>query len=176
VGVGDLFQKLLDNLKACWPIRVIESNQGGVKRSRGKKPKYLGPGVRWFIPGLESIEVVEIAYQEIDCGIQSMVSKDNVPVSFSTNVGYTISDASQMSESFYNFDTTLRNMVRGQMADAVMNNTYAELQANLPVVLKGVRRALRRSFARSVRIKTVRLDEFVPSKQFRLLGAMQIGG
>lgn len=176
MGVGDLFQKFLDNLKACWPIRVVEANQQGVLFRRGHAAKLLGPGVHKFIPGLSRIHVHDVAYQAVDCGVQSMVTKDNIAVSFSMNVGYTISDAARMEMAFYNFDTTLRNMARGLMATAVLESTYFDLQTRLPEIVKGVRRELRRAVARSCRIKSVSLDEFVPSKQFRLLGAMQIGG
>jgi regulator of protease activity HflC (stomatin/prohibitin superfamily) len=170
--MGELLQKIIDNLHALWPVRIVDADEQGVLRDRGKYLKLRQPGIHLFIPGLQKIDVFNVRHQEVDCGVQSMETKDGQAVSFSINVGYRITDAARMVLEFQYFDSTLRNLARGLMATAIQERTYADLQGKLPDLAKEVRRSLRRVVARGgIRVRTVRLDEFVQAPQLRLLGS-----
>lgn len=169
--MGQLLQILLDNLHKIWPIRVIDANQQGVRFDRGKNVTLLRPGVHWFIPGLQRIDKGHTIYQQLDCGLQSMQTKDDVSVTFSINVGYTVLDAAQVVTRFYNFDHTLQCIARGRLGEIVNATLYADLQQRLPEIARSMRLALRKEVRESgVRIKDVRLDEFAKTRQYRLLG------
>lgn len=168
---GSFLQLILDNLYRIWPIRVVDVDEQGVRYDRGRAAKLLLPGPHLFFPGLQRIEKYNVRYQEKDCGMQSMETKDGQAVVFSVNIGYTISDAALMATSFYDFDTTLKNIARGRMAQIVHETHFDDLQRLLSEIVLDMRRELRRLVGRKgVRIKRVQLDEFVRSRQYRVLG------
>lgn len=169
---GSFLQLILDNLYRLWPIRVVDVDEQGVRHDRGREARLLLPGTHFFLPGLQRIEKYNVKYQENDCGLQSMETKDGQAVVFSLNIGYTISDAALMATSFYAFDSTLKNLARGRMAHIVHETAFADLQQLLPDIMLSLRRDLRRIVGRKgVRVKRVQLDEFVRSRQYRVLSA-----
>jgi regulator of protease activity HflC (stomatin/prohibitin superfamily) len=169
--MGQLLQLLLDNLYKLWPLRIIDEDQQGLRFRADGSISLLLPGRHWFVPGLQRIEQVQVAYQQVECGVQNMETKDGVGVSFSFNVGFTIADAATQRVKFFDFDDTLRLIVRGKLGEIVHAHTYEELQTLLPEISKKILSALRQEVSGSgVRIKDVRPDEFGKSRLYRVIG------
>ncbi len=170
--MGQFLQLILDNLFKLWPVRIVDADQQGVRFSRGKYVKLLKPGIHLFFPGLQRLDIWETAYQEKDCGVQSLETLDGESVSFSINIGYSITDASLVATKFFEFDSTIRSIARGRLAMHVLTHTFDQLHKELPTTLREMRRFLRNETKRrggGVSIKSVTLDEFVRAPQLRIL-------
>ncbi len=62
-------------------IRIIFEYKRALKFRFGKYIKVLGPGFRWIIPVVETIQVVDIRVITINIVSQEVMTKDNVPCS-----------------------------------------------------------------------------------------------
>lgn len=60
-------------------IRVVFEYKRGLKFRFGKYVKILEPGLRWVIPGVETVQVVDIRVITINIISQEVMTSDNVP-------------------------------------------------------------------------------------------------
>ncbi len=170
--MGQLLQLILDNLFKLWPCRIVDADAQGVKFLSNGKVALLLPGRHLFCPGFQRIEEIHTAYQQVDCGVQNMETADGVSVSFSFNVGYVIKDAALLRTKYYEFDATLRLIVRGMLGLIIHEHTYENLQRMLPEIAAKILTDLRNEVAGSgARIKDVRPDEFGKSRLYRFIGS-----
>lgn len=172
--MAGFLQTVLDNLHKIWPVRIIDADCQGVLFVLGRWTFLLSPGPYLFIPGLMRIEERVVVYQEMDCQLQSMVTKDNVETCFSGNVGYIIKDARKASTLVEDVDQTLERASRAHLADVVNQNNYDDIRKNI----KKAGRIARNNLAREARvwgvdIVRVRFSDFVRCKQWRMFGGMQ---
>ncbi len=73
-------------------IRIIFEYKRALKFRFGKYSKTLGPGFRWIIPIVETIQVVDIRVITINIISQEVMTKDNVPCSIDGVVFFKIND------------------------------------------------------------------------------------
>lgn len=173
--MGQLAQIILDNLYKLWPLRSIDADCQGV-RFTGKHVALLPPGFHWFIPGLQRIEELAVAYQEIDCAIQTVETTDGISVSFSANCGYTVEDAAARRTKVHDFDSTLERMIRGHFADAVAENSYAGLMLKRKQLARSVKTELKKETSLwGVTIVRVRLTDFTRARPWRVFGLGAVG-
>jgi regulator of protease activity HflC (stomatin/prohibitin superfamily) len=169
--MGQLFQLILDNLYKLWPYRIVDADCQGLRLYRGGM-KLLLPGGHWFWPGLQEIETYNVVYQNVDCGEQSLTTKDRKRVTLSCNLGYRTHDLMKMRMSYWHFDKTLVNDARGIVYEVVTTHTLDELLADPEVIQKVLLAELRKEFAGSgVRIQSAKLDQLVEVKPYKVFGA-----
>jgi regulator of protease activity HflC (stomatin/prohibitin superfamily) len=168
--VGQLVQLILDNLYKLWPYRIIDADCQGVRLFRGGM-KLLAPGGHWFFPGLQQIEEFVVTYQNLDCGEQTVTTKDGRKVTLSCNLAYRIADLMKMRSQFQHFDTTVRNDARGIVFEVVTVMDYASIVAEPLAIQRELRRQLRWRFKGSgVRIVSAKLDQFVETRPYVVFG------
>jgi regulator of protease activity HflC (stomatin/prohibitin superfamily) len=161
-----LWQFLLD----FWPVRIIDAGNQGVLYKQDGSALTLKPGLHWFWPRLWRIVEAECQYQNIDCGLQSLTTKDGKEVTISLNVGYEITDLATLFVSFQHFDATLVNLARGHAKQALIEAEWSELQADPEVVEQDILRDLRKELrACGVKIHGVTMDQLSRVKTLRLL-------
>lgn len=73
-------------------IRVIFEYKRALKFRFGKYTKTLKPGLRWIIPFVETIQIVDIRVITINIDSQEVMTKDNVPCSIDGVVFFKIED------------------------------------------------------------------------------------
>ena len=73
-------------------IRVIFEYKRALKFRFGKYIKILKPGIRWIIPIVETIQVVDIRVITINISSQEVMTEDNVPSSIDGVVFFKIYD------------------------------------------------------------------------------------
>lgn len=169
--MGSFVQLILDNLYKLWPYRIIDADCQGLRLYRGGM-KLLLPKGHWFIPGLHQIEEYNVVYQNVDCGEQSLTTRDRKNVTLSCNIGYRTIDLVKMRMGFQHFDGTLRNDARGIVYEVVTMHTYDELLADPEVIQKAILSRLRKELAGSgVRIDNAKLDQFVEARQYHVFGS-----
>jgi regulator of protease activity HflC (stomatin/prohibitin superfamily) len=62
-------------------IRIVFEYKRGLKFRFGKYIKILKPGFRWIIPGIETLQIVDIRVITINIESQEVMTEDNVPCS-----------------------------------------------------------------------------------------------
>lgn len=73
-------------------FRVVYEYKRAVKFRLGNYVKVLGPGLRWIIPFIERIQIVDVRVITQDIPIQEVMTKDNVPVRINGVLYYRIHD------------------------------------------------------------------------------------
>lgn len=120
--MGDWVTPILEFLKECWPVRVVQIDEEGVlkwgSRAWRCKPRMI-PYL--FLPGIMVFEVYPTKYQGIDCATQTVdLPNDEVAV-FSANVSYDVQNALVMACEFQDFDKMLEREARGCLARLFMS-------------------------------------------------------
>jgi regulator of protease activity HflC (stomatin/prohibitin superfamily) len=168
--MGAFFQLLFDKLHEWWPIRIVDAGNQGVKYLQNGRARCLQPGTHFFIPKLQRIEEVGVQYQNVDCGLQSLTTKDGKEITVSLNVGYSITDAALLWTSFQHFDTSLVNMARGHAAEIVCESEWEELAADPQGFGQELQEALHEDVsALGVEIEDVTADQLSRARTYRLL-------
>ncbi|NNM17914.1 MAG: slipin family protein, partial [Croceitalea sp.] len=73
-------------------IRIVFEYKRALKFRFGKYVKTLQPGLRWIIPIVETIQVVDIRVITINIVSQEVMTEDNVPCSIDGVVFFKIDD------------------------------------------------------------------------------------
>jgi regulator of protease activity HflC (stomatin/prohibitin superfamily) len=169
--MANFLQAILDHLKALWPVRIIDADCQGVRFTIGKHVSLLQPGLHFFCPGLQEIEEVAVAYQEIDCSLQSMQTSDDLSVTFSANVGYEIKDAVKWRIKVHHFDGSIERAARGYLGDLINQTDYETIRSHTGEFGDQVRVMLQKKAKLwGVKIVSVHLADFVKARQYRFLG------
>jgi regulator of protease activity HflC (stomatin/prohibitin superfamily) len=170
--MGQLVQLILDNLFKLWPVRMIRAHEMGVRLGRKGDSKNLNPGIRFFCPGLHEIHKKVVVYQMTDCDLQSCTTLDGMEITVSLSLGYRIHDLALMWISYDHFDTTLINKARGHALEVIMATTFADLCLEPAKIARLILSALREDIrGTGVKLVDARLDQFVKTRQYRILGS-----
>lgn len=172
--MGEFFQRLLDKLHDFWPIRIVDAGCQGVLWKHNGTVKQLEPGWHWFWPKLWIVEQVNVQYQNIDCGVQHLTTKDGKQVSISLNVAYHIIDAALLRSTYQHFDTTIVNDARGHAAEIVTAATWPELLEDPQAVQTEIEEALQEDVGEGVvGIDKVTLDQLAAPKPISLISTVK---
>jgi regulator of protease activity HflC (stomatin/prohibitin superfamily) len=169
--MGELFARLLDNLRELWPVKIIHSYERGVRFKMGQVTEpQLMPGWYLFWPFFWSIYEVSVVEDVLDLPSQSITTKDGKMVTFSANVSYEVTDAVALWTEVQDFEVNLARVACGHLALKVREWEWIELQAKqkeLESSLKGTLTTRVKSWG--VRVLECRLTDFVQAKQIRLV-------
>jgi regulator of protease activity HflC (stomatin/prohibitin superfamily) len=169
--MGQFLQIILDFLREYLVVwRVVYKGQRGCRWTLGRYVKDLKPGFYFFIPILQNIETTASCYQEVDTLIQTFSTADNRSVSISANVGYTLYNAAKWFTEVYNFDSTIERAIRGHLFVMLHALEYDDIRTSLPALSALLRDAIHEQATEwGVRIKQVRLTDFVSAPTYRVL-------
>lgn len=172
--MGEFFQRLLDKLHDFWPIRIIDAGCQGVLWRHNGTVKRLAPGWHWFWPKLWNIDQVNVQYQNIDCGVQHLTTKDGKQISISLNVAYSIVDAALLRSTFYHFDTTIVNDARGHAAEIVVQTEWKEILSDPLGVQQEIEEAMQEDVGEGVvNIEKVTLDQLAAPKPISIISTVK---
>ena len=170
--MGDFLRQILDHIRELWPLRVIDVDDQGILFDRGNPATQLAAGIHFFVPGIQRIETMPVVYQELDCQLQTVETKDGIAVTFSANVGFEVRDAAKARTAVHDIDLTLERCARGALGKLITERTWAELTGHIAEVVGDARKAVAEDSAGwGVKIVRVRLTDFARSKTYRLLGS-----
>jgi len=162
---------LLSIWKEIVPVVVIESWEAGCRFRRGNpEPKHLGPGIWWFVPFFDRIEVVAVKARFIDLPVQSITTKDGVEVALSANIGYEITDAVKAYTEVHDYEESLSRLAAGHLHRKIHAWEYRELVAEVRDLEAGLERSLTtRAKWWGIRIVDVGITDLVKARAYRLL-------
>ena len=169
--MGDFLQIIFDKIHDLWPIRVINAGSQGILWKHDGTAKRLDPGWHWFWPKAWYIDEIAVQYQNIDCGVQNLTTKDGVQVAVSLNVAYSVVDAAALWTGYQHFDTTIVNDARGHVAEIVVQSTWEELLADPIGIQTEIEEALQDDVGEGVvDIQKVTLDQLSKPTPISLIG------
>ena len=110
-------------------IKQVNEYERGIKFTRGKFSKIMGPGWRLVLPVFQSFRKVDIRTKAVDVPEQEAITRDNVSVKINAVIYYKIFDASKAVLAVENFyyavsqlaQTTMRNVVGSVTLDELLS-------------------------------------------------------
>lgn len=165
------FGFLRDFWRELWPVRVIYSYQRGVRFWKGRvNEAQLEPGLHLVCPYFGEIQIVNVAEDYLDLAVQSITTKDGKSVSFSANVGFTITDAVQNFCNIQDFESNMGRAATNHLARKVRGWTWDELCEYQTELERSLRETLTTKARKwGVTILEVGLTDLVQARQYRML-------
>lgn len=159
------------NIAALVPFKIVRSYQRAVRFWLGKPGKELGQGFWWTIPGLLTIEVVDVRDDTANLPTQSVTTSDGKSVTFSANVRFSITDAVAYVTTVQQFDFSLTNIAMSHLAKRVRDNTLSDLLAEQRQLESSLRDTMTTRAKRwGVTIHEVGLTDLTCAKTMRFYG------
>ena len=124
----NVVEAVINNLATLLPLRMVHQYERGVKFRMGRDIAELPPGLHFFWPGFESIELVHVVPETKNLPTQSAYTKDGKAITFSGNVCYRITDARKMYVSVQEFDHAMVAFAMVHLAEQIAGRTLAALR------------------------------------------------
>ena len=150
-------------------VRFVRPTQRGVIERMGKYNRFVTPGFNWFLPGIESIILINITEQLIEANPQEIITNDNLNAKVDAQVYFKIrTDEQSVKNALYNVQncqyqivnlarTTLRNII-GTLSLKSANSERGKINSELLIVL------LRETKEWGIEIVRTELKEIDPPK------------
>jgi len=98
-------------------IRVIFEYKRALKFRFGKYIKILEPGLRWIIPIVETVQVVDIRVITINIDSQEVMTQDNVPCSIDGVVFFRVKDPEKAVLEVEKFNFAIMQLAQAALRD-----------------------------------------------------------
>jgi regulator of protease activity HflC (stomatin/prohibitin superfamily) len=98
-------------------IRVIFEYKRALKFRFGKYIKILKPGLRWIIPIVETVQVVDIRVITINIDSQEVMTEDNVPCSIDGVVFFRVKDPEKAVLEVEKFNFAIMQLAQAALRD-----------------------------------------------------------
>ena len=98
-------------------IRVIFEYKRALKFRFGKYIKTLEPGLRWIIPIVETVQVVDIRVITINIDSQEVMTQDNVPCSIDGVVFFRVNDPEKAILEVEKFNFAIMQLAQAALRD-----------------------------------------------------------
>jgi regulator of protease activity HflC (stomatin/prohibitin superfamily) len=171
-----LVEILSNNILALLPVKVIQSYERGVKFHLGRDVALLEPGLYFFIPFVQSIEVVHVVPEVINLATQTVLTADGHPVTFSANIEFEIEDARAMFCKVQDFQNSLANLAMNHLAQKIRAWTLSELNAGQKDLEKSLKDTMTTRVKKwGVVVLSVGITDLVTTKAYRLYGGNENG-
>ena len=111
------------------PGMIIQVNEyeRGIKFSRGKFKKIMGPGWHFVVPIFQSYRKVDVRTKAVDVPAQEAITKDNVSIKINAVLYYKVFDASKAILGVENFYYAISQLAQTTMRNGVGSVTLDEL-------------------------------------------------
>ena len=170
-GATTLVDLVKNNLLAMLPVKIIHSFERGVKFHKGIDKALLGPGLHWFLPFLQSIEVASVVDDVITLPTQSLTTSDDKHISFCMNVEYEIHDLRAMWIEVQDFQHSLKNLAMNHLAARVRELSWKELRESQSELEKSMKGTLTTKVKKwGVTVLSVGIVDLVETQTYRIFG------
>ena len=168
---GTLLEAVFNNVQQLLPCRIVHSYEHGVLFTLGRDVKELMPGLHWFVPFFQSIEIINVAPEVRNLVTQTVTTKDGHSVTLSANICYCIVDARASFTRIQDFDSSLESYAMVHLARSVSRLTMLQLKRERALVERNLARALsKRVKPWGAKIEWVGLTDLTEAKAYRLFG------
>lgn len=112
-----LFFSVFFTLLLFGGIRVIFEYKRALKFRFGKYIRTLDPGLRWIIPIVESVQIVDIRVITINIDSQEVMTEDNVPCSIDGVVFFRVQDPEKAVLEVEKFNFAIMQLAQAALRD-----------------------------------------------------------
>lgn len=121
-GIKEAVEQLL-------PFRTVHSFEQGLRWTYGKPGNILRSGIHWFIPIIQSIDIVDVTLNSVDLDPQAIKTSDDVECVVKAGITYYIYDIKKLYTTLQNDEIecgipTIENIAKGLIATYLSNCTY----------------------------------------------------
>jgi regulator of protease activity HflC (stomatin/prohibitin superfamily) len=138
VTVGELLKQVLDWIYTFWPARLVHDWEQGVRCLFGRATTRLtssngvfGTGLHFFWPVVGRIITDETNIEVVETDLQTLTTRDGVPVTFSLGLKYRISNLVRMYKSIHDARETLYNEITAVAGSLVPQLEYEAVRDEL---------------------------------------------
>lgn len=125
--MGNLFQAIVDNLLQLLPFVIVRQYQLGARWTRfGRLGQELSAGIHRKLYFYDQVEVLDSCDEACELPIQTVLTKDGHPVSFSANITYRIVDI-LAHWTVEDFPASIKAVAMAHLAKRVRSLTLDEL-------------------------------------------------
>lgn len=103
-------------------IRLIYQYKRGVVFTLGRFSHVKEPGLRWVIPAIQSMRVVDIRIKTADIPSQELITKDNIPILANTVVYFKVERPADAIIKIENFEFAVKQYTQTALRDIVGNS------------------------------------------------------
>ena len=126
---GNILGVVFENLAKLLPVRTVYDYQQGLRWTLGKAGKNLKPGWKFFIPLVQSVDVVDRTIGSIDLHPQVIRTSDDKRCAIRSGLEYRIVNARDYFLNIQDNDAipTVRIVARGCIATELSKNKYEDI-------------------------------------------------
>jgi regulator of protease activity HflC (stomatin/prohibitin superfamily) len=171
----NLFDRILDTLKALWPVVLVYEYQAGVRFRLGRYVGTVPPGWYWCWWWVDELERVTVVEQSVNLPTQSVATRDGRNISFSANLTYEIADAGLYFTKVQDFERSLVDQAMIHLAQRVREfDDFPTLHAAQRELERSLKDTMTTRVKRwGVQITGVGLTDLTPARVYRLLSDPQ---
>ncbi len=100
-------------------LRIINQYQRGVVLRLGRYSRTLTPGLKWIIPFIERLIIVDIRITTVDIPQQEVITKDNVPVGINAVVYFQVQKAESAVLEIQNYTYAVSQYAQAALRDVI---------------------------------------------------------
>ena len=173
--LAELLKELIHRIYAFWPLRVVHDWEQGVRCLLGNATARLtsengwfGTGLHWFCPGVGEIIVNETNIEVVETSLQTILSIEESPVTFSLGLKYRVSNLLRMYKGIHDAADTLCNEIASTAGYVVSHMEVANIPDRLcDTVLLETKEQLGEW---GIEVVSLRLMNFSEAQPIRLIG------
>lgn len=98
---------------------IVQPWEEGIRVRLGKKVKHLTKGVYLKLPFVDHCYIQTVRLRVLSLPPQTVSTKDGKTLSIVVAIGYSINDINKLYQTLYHPDSTICNMVSGEIADFI---------------------------------------------------------
>lgn len=107
-------------------MRIIQQYEKGVRLRLGRYKDTLDEGFHWVIPGIDSLEKVDIRQMTIDLQPQDVMTKDQVNLKIDGVVFYTVENPKEAVLNVSDLRRQLEDKATSELKEIIGKKTMAE--------------------------------------------------
>lgn len=163
----EYLNKFLEQIKMFLTWWVILSPwEKGIRVRFGKNIKMLDSGIHFKIPIFDKVFIQTIRSRNVASTIQTISTKDNISISISIIIQYSIKDIYKMYNTLHHPEMTLQNIIIGRLSEYISNNNISECSCYK--ILNNMNTTLDTS-KYGIELEGVTIATFAIVKTFRLI-------
>ena len=128
---GNILGVMFENIAKLLPIRTVHDYQQGLRWTLGKAGKNLKTGWKFFIPLVQSIDIIDRTASSIDLHPQVIRTSDDRQIAIQSGLEYRILDAKVYFMNLQDNDAiaTVTIVARGHIATELSKYSYKDIWA-----------------------------------------------
>jgi regulator of protease activity HflC (stomatin/prohibitin superfamily) len=101
---------------------IIMQYERGLVFTFGHYSRTLGPGLNWIIPGIQTLEKIDMRIETVDIPKQEVITKDNIPVNINAVVYFRVKSPEDAVIEISDYVFAVIQLTQSALKDIIGNN------------------------------------------------------